>query len=64
MSGGRKVLVIIEATQEQHLALERAIITSEIKDPDSHVHLFISVSLFHEFDFPSLSSHPVCDTVR
>jgi universal stress protein E len=43
MSGGRKVLVIVEATQEQHLALERAIITSEINEPDSHVHLFISV---------------------
>jgi universal stress protein E len=43
MAGGRKVLVIIEATHEQHLALERAIITSEIKEPESHVHLFISV---------------------
>jgi universal stress protein E len=43
MAGGRKVLVIIEATQEQHLALERAVITSEIKEPGSHVHLFISV---------------------
>ena len=35
-----KVLVIIEATQNQHLALERAVITSEIKEPGSHVHLF------------------------
>ena len=43
MAGGRKVLVIIEATQEKHLALERAVITSEIKEPGSHVHLFISV---------------------
>ena len=43
MAEGRKVLVIIEATQDQHLALERAVITSEIKEPGSHVHLFISV---------------------
>jgi len=43
MAGGRKVLVIIDATHERHLALERAVITSEIKDPDSHVHLFISI---------------------
>lgn len=43
MASGRKVLVIIEATHDQHLALERAVITSEIKDPGSHVHLFISV---------------------
>ena len=43
MAGARKVLVIIEATQERHLALERAVITSEIKEPGSHVHLFISV---------------------
>ena len=43
MAEGRKVLVIIEATQEKHVALERAVITSEIKEPGSHVHLFISV---------------------
>ncbi|MBT5483370.1 MAG: universal stress protein [Gammaproteobacteria bacterium] len=43
MADGRKVLVIVESTQEQHLALERAVITSEIKEPGSHVHLFISV---------------------
>ena len=43
MADGRKVLVIIDATQEQHLALERAVITSEIQEPGSHVHLFISV---------------------
>lgn len=40
---GRKVLVIIEATQDKHLALDRAVITSEIREPGSHVHLFISV---------------------
>jgi len=43
IAGARKVLVIIEATQERHLALERAVITSEIKEPGSHVNLFISV---------------------
>ncbi|MDC1528829.1 hypothetical protein N8600_07245 [Gammaproteobacteria bacterium] len=43
MADGRKVLVIIEATQNKHLALERAVITSEIKEAGSHVHLFISV---------------------
>lgn len=45
MTGGRKVLVIIDATHEQHLALERLVITSEIDEPDSHIHLFISVDM-------------------
>lgn len=43
MATNRKIFVIIDATQEQHLALERLIITSEIEEPDSHIHLFISV---------------------
>ena len=43
MAASRKIFVIIDATQEQHLALERLIITSEINEPNSHVHLFISV---------------------
>ena len=43
MAGGRKILVIIDATHEQHLALERMIITSEVKEPGAHIHLFISV---------------------
>lgn len=43
MSAGRKIFVIIDATQDKHLALERAVITSEIKEPHAHVHLFISV---------------------
>ena len=43
MADGRKILVIIDATHEQHLALERLVITSEIEEPGSHIHLFISV---------------------
>jgi len=43
MAGGRKILVIIDATHEQHLALERMIITCEVKEPGAHIHLFISV---------------------
>lgn len=40
---GRKVFVIIDATHERHLALERLVITSEIEEPGTHIHLFISV---------------------
>lgn len=40
---GRKVFVIIDATHERHLALERLVITSEIEEPDTHIPLFISV---------------------
>lgn len=42
MSESRKVLVIIDPTQESHIALERAVITSEVQ-PEAHVHLFIGV---------------------
>ena len=43
MASGRKIFVIIDATQEQHLALDRLVITSEINEPNVHIHLFISV---------------------
>jgi len=39
---GRKVFVIIDATHERHLALERLVITSEIEEPDTRIPLFIS----------------------
>jgi len=43
MSNARRALVIIQPTQNRHLALERVVVTSEVNDPGSHVHLFISV---------------------
>lgn len=43
MSDARKVLVIIQPTKDKHIALERVLITSEITNPGSHVHLFIGV---------------------
>lgn len=44
MSTAKRVLVIIEPTQERHLALERVVVTSDVEHPDSHVHLFIGVN--------------------
>lgn len=43
MSNARKVLVIIQPTKDEHIALQRAIITSEVGDAGSHVRLFIGV---------------------
>lgn len=43
MSEARKVLVIIQPTKNEHIALQRAIITSEVGNPESHVRLFVGV---------------------
>jgi universal stress protein E len=43
MSEARRVLVIIDPTRDKHIALERAVITSEINDEESVVHLFLGV---------------------
>lgn len=43
MSNARKVLVIIQPTKDEHIALQRAVITSEVGSEGSHVRLFIGV---------------------
>lgn len=43
MSQSRRVLVIIQPSKDQPIALERAVITSEVDSPDSHLHLFIGM---------------------
>lgn len=43
MGESRRVLVIVQPCKEQHIALDRAVITSEVGNPDSQVHLFIGV---------------------
>jgi universal stress protein E len=47
MPDPRNVLVIIQPTRDSHIALERALITPEINNAHSHVHLFIAVDSEH-----------------
>lgn len=43
MSSQEKLFVVVDPTDDKHIALERAILTSEIRDPRPLVHVFVAV---------------------
>ncbi len=42
MSSQEKLFVVVDPTDDKHIALERAILTSEIRDPRPLVHVFVA----------------------
>jgi universal stress protein E len=43
MSSQEKLFVVVDPTNDKHIALERALLTAEIRDPRPLVHVFVAV---------------------
>ena len=44
-NSAEKLFVVIDPTRDNHLALERVVLTAKFRDPVAHVHLYISVNV-------------------